>query len=106
MRQRSGLLSASFMRSVIGKVWLCQGAPPSSSSAGAALPASIRPGSNLAACSFDSGVTPSSSENRPANKPFNQVRCSTLNGADSGMKDGIGGRCVTLIRQRPARSWP
>jgi len=49
-------------------------------------------------------VTLASSEIMPANRPFSQVRCSDVNGADSGISDGMGGRGVTLI-PAPAEPW-
>ena len=56
----------------------------------------------MAASAGDSGVTPPSSPNRPANRPLSQVRCSGVNGAFSGRKDGIGGRGVMLMPPPPA----
>ncbi len=88
------------MRSGSGIAGSCQGAPSSASVGGA-----ITSGSSFAASAFDSGVTLSSSEIMPANRPLSQVRCSGVNGADSGISDGIGGRGAMLILPPPVRPW-
>ena len=52
------------------------------------------------------GVAGASSCKRPAKKPLSQVRCSGVNGADSGRISRIGGRGVDWFSPPPrARTW-
>jgi hypothetical protein len=107
IRRGSGRPSASFMRSAISIAGSCQGDPSSASPAPPrAAAGASSPGIRAAASSAESGVAGASSCSRPAKKPLSQVRCSGLNGADSGRISRIGGRGVDWFIPRPrARTW-
>src|SRR3954471_8126552 len=95
MRRRNGRPSASFIRSLIGRVWSCHGASPSSSS-----PAD--PLSRPAPSSADSGIGPSVDKS-PAKKPFSHDRCTSENGALDGMISILGGGVIWFMTSPPLR---